>query len=137
MVETTISMIFLQHHVASVASIALLLHSALSCQSCTVDGARLSIAKYIRPNNAAPFTAATLSPQKSAIDNVRVFNRYTIVIDGGLIGTDPIGAEHTDKGGRVLLLGFIESHCHRKESHLWKTSSLQRGDSYRCCLFIP
>jgi hypothetical protein len=57
-------------------------------------------------------------PKKLAINNVRVFDGYrlldpaTVVIDGGLIGVDPTGAENIDGAGGVLLPGLLDSHCH-------------------------
>jgi len=61
------------------------------------------------------------SPQgsaKVAITNVRRFDGHqlvpgsTVVIDGGLIGTDSAGAQQVDGGGGVLLPGLIDAHVH-------------------------
>lgn len=55
---------------------------------------------------------------KTALTNVRVFDGAalsepaTVVIDGGVIGTDPAGAEVIDGDGGVLLPGFIDAHIH-------------------------
>ena len=57
--------------------------------------------------------------QKTAITNVLVFdgNKLTgprsVVIDGNVIGSDPIGAtEIIDGQGGVLIPGLIDSHVH-------------------------
>lgn len=53
-----------------------------------------------------------------AITGVRVFagqqlsEPRTVVIDDGVIGTDPTGAEVIEAGGRVLLPGLIDAHIH-------------------------
>ncbi|MFY9767830.1 MAG: amidohydrolase family protein [Mycobacterium sp.] len=58
------------------------------------------------------------TPGKTALTNVRVFDGtalsepVTVVIDGGLIGTDPAGAEVIDGDGGVLLPGLIDAHIH-------------------------
>jgi imidazolonepropionase-like amidohydrolase len=55
---------------------------------------------------------------KTALTNVRVFDgtglseQVTVVIDNGVIGTDPTGAEVIDGGGGVLLPGLIDAHIH-------------------------
>lgn len=56
---------------------------------------------------------------KTVIKNVRVFNGRglsaptMVVIEGGIIGTNPEGATvHVDGLGGVLLPGLIDSHCH-------------------------
>jgi imidazolonepropionase-like amidohydrolase len=53
-----------------------------------------------------------------ALTNVRLFDGRellpgsTVVIDGGLIGTDPAGARVLDGEGGVLLPGLIDAHVH-------------------------
>lgn len=55
---------------------------------------------------------------KTALTNVRVFDGTavgeptTVVLDDGLIGTDPAGASVIDGGGGVLLPGLIDAHVH-------------------------
>ncbi len=55
---------------------------------------------------------------KLAVRNVRVFDGTrlvpgaTVVIDGGLIGTDPAGARVVDGHDGVLLPGLIDAHVH-------------------------
>lgn len=55
---------------------------------------------------------------KTALTNVRVFDgmslteRVTVVIDDGVIGTDPAGADLVDGNGGVLLPGLIDAHVH-------------------------
>jgi hypothetical protein len=55
---------------------------------------------------------------KTALTNVRVFDGTglrppgTVVIDGGLIGTDPGGGQVVDGRGGVLLPGLIDAHVH-------------------------
>jgi imidazolonepropionase-like amidohydrolase len=55
---------------------------------------------------------------KTALTNVRVFDGstlskpVTVVIDDGVIGTDPAGAERVDGNGGVLLPGLIDAHVH-------------------------
>ncbi|MEW1637241.1 amidohydrolase family protein [Streptomyces sp. NPDC093801] len=55
---------------------------------------------------------------KTALTNARVFDGRrllepaTVVVDGGLIATDPGGARVVDAGGAVLLPGLIDSHVH-------------------------
>jgi imidazolonepropionase-like amidohydrolase len=55
---------------------------------------------------------------KTALTNVRVFDGRrlvpgsTVVIDAGLIGSDPAGARLIDAGGRVLIPGLIDAHVH-------------------------
>ena len=57
-------------------------------------------------------------PGKVALTNVRVFDGgrlipgSTVVISGGLIGTDPAGAQVIDGDGGVLLPGLIDAHVH-------------------------
>ncbi len=56
--------------------------------------------------------------EKVALRDVRVFDGHrlaepsTVVIDGGVIGTDSTGARVIDAGGAVLLPGFIDAHVH-------------------------
>ncbi len=58
------------------------------------------------------------STGKTALTNVRVFNGttltepVTIVIDGGVVGTDPAGADMIDGNGGALLPGLIDAHIH-------------------------
>jgi imidazolonepropionase-like amidohydrolase len=58
------------------------------------------------------------SDVKVAITNVRVFDGRqlapgsTVVIHGGVIGTDPAGAQVIDGAGGVLLPGLIDAHVH-------------------------
>lgn len=53
-----------------------------------------------------------------AVTNVRVFDGHrltpprTVVIEGGVIGTDAAGAEVVDADGGVLLPGLIDAHVH-------------------------
>jgi imidazolonepropionase-like amidohydrolase len=53
-----------------------------------------------------------------ALTNVRPFDgrqlrpATTVVIDGGVIGTDPAGAQVIDGAGGVLLPGLIDAHVH-------------------------
>jgi len=55
---------------------------------------------------------------KIVVTNVRVFDGRqlvpggSVVIDGGLIGTDPAGAHVIDGAGGVLLPGLIDAHVH-------------------------
>ena len=69
--------------------------------------------KFRLENRSAP------SPNtKFAINNVRVFDGSkllapsTVVISGGVIGTDSTGAEHIDGNNGVLLPGLMDTHCH-------------------------
>ncbi len=56
--------------------------------------------------------------EKTALTNARVFDGHrlrdpdTVVIDGGLIGTDKSGARVIDGGGAILLPGLIDAHIH-------------------------
>lgn len=58
------------------------------------------------------------STRKTALAGVRVFDGQaltepcTVVIDGGVIGTDPAGAQRVDASGAVLLPGLIDAHVH-------------------------
>lgn len=62
----------------------------------------------------------TVSPDnaKTALVNVRVFDGQrlrepgTVIIDQGLIGTDPQGADVIDGASAVLLPGLIDAHVH-------------------------
>ncbi|KAH7128214.1 hypothetical protein B0J11DRAFT_549099 [Dendryphion nanum] len=69
------------------------------------------------------FTVPTLIkpiPHKIAIDNVRIFDGYTIqpprtiILADGRISKDKNcqNASHIDGGGRVLLPGLMDAHCH-------------------------
>ncbi|MFJ8165719.1 amidohydrolase family protein [Streptomyces sp. NPDC096136] len=55
---------------------------------------------------------------KTALTGVRVFDGRrildpaTVVVDGGVIGTDPAGARVVDCAGGVLLPGLIDAHVH-------------------------
>jgi imidazolonepropionase-like amidohydrolase len=69
--------------------------------------------------------ASAAESGRVALADVRVFDGRvlsepaTVVIDGGLIGTDPAGAHVVDGGGAVLLPGFIDAHVHLlNEDHL-------------------
>lgn len=62
---------------------------------------------------------------KTVLTNVRVFDGHrlrepgTVVIDGGVIGTNAAGARVLDAGGAVLLPGLIDAHVHlRAVEHL-------------------
>ena len=72
----------------------------------------------VRQEPAPNITTYTTPPGKVAIVNVRVFDGTTllppsvVVIENGLIGTDPFGAEEIDAHGGVLLPGLIDSHLH-------------------------
>jgi dihydroorotase-like cyclic amidohydrolase len=80
----------------------------------------LETARIIFQNNMARQADETSQspPRKIAINNVRVFDGYklldaaTVVIEGGLIGTDSTGAKNVDGAGGVLLPGLVDSHCH-------------------------
>jgi imidazolonepropionase-like amidohydrolase len=56
--------------------------------------------------------------RKVVLTNVRVFDGRqlvpgrSVVIAGGLIGTDPAGAHVIDGAGGVLLPGLIDAHVH-------------------------
>jgi imidazolonepropionase-like amidohydrolase len=62
------------------------------------------------------------SGPRVAITNVRVFDGHqlgpgrTVVIDGGVIGTDSAGAQLVDGAGGVLLPGLIDAHVHLDDS---------------------
>ena len=62
--------------------------------------------------------ASRQSDAKVAITNVRVFDGQrlapasTVVINGGVIGTDAAGAQVIDGAGGVLLPGLIDAHVH-------------------------
>ncbi len=68
----------------------------------------------------SPESAATASNERTriAITNVRVFDgeglgeATTVVIDGGVIGSDPEDADVIDGQGGVLLPGLIDAHVH-------------------------
>jgi imidazolonepropionase-like amidohydrolase len=73
-----------------------------------------------QPGSGAP-------TRRTALTNVRIFDGtalsepVTIVIDDGVIGTDPAGAEVIDGDGGVLLPGLIDAHI-----HLHDTGTLDR-----------
>ncbi|WP_327154043.1 amidohydrolase family protein [Streptomyces tubercidicus] len=58
------------------------------------------------------------APGKTALNGVRVFDGRqlseprTVVIDGGVIGTDAAGAQLIEASGAVLLPGLIDAHIH-------------------------
>lgn len=100
-----------------------------------VAGCAIDPVEYARGNHLEPTISANIrarherrasielrSSQKIAIDNVRVFDGYsvceptTVVIDGDTIVTDPAGARHVDGNGGVLLPGLIDSHCHPRNA---------------------
>lgn len=60
-------------------------------------------------------------PLRTELRNVRVFDGRrlldpgTVVIDGGLIGTDATGARVVDCGGATLLPGLIDTHVHLRD----------------------
>ncbi|MEU5213210.1 amidohydrolase family protein [Streptomyces sp. NPDC020742] len=60
----------------------------------------------------------TASAAKTALNNVRVFDGRqlsapcTVVIDGGVLGTDARGAQELDAAGAIALPGLIDSHVH-------------------------
>ncbi|WP_433594458.1 amidohydrolase family protein [Nocardia sp. CA-145437] len=60
---------------------------------------------------------------KLAIRHVRIFDGHTItapttvVIDGTVLGTDPVGAETLDADGAVLIPGLIDAHVHLDSPH--------------------
>jgi imidazolonepropionase-like amidohydrolase len=69
--------------------------------------------------------AWTARSEKIALTNVRVFDGRelrgptTVVIEGGIVGSDSAGARITDAGGATLLPGLIDAHVHLlNEEHL-------------------
>jgi imidazolonepropionase-like amidohydrolase len=69
--------------------------------------------------------AGTARSEKLALTNVRVFDGRelrgptTVVIGGGILGSDPAGARVVDAGGATLLPGLIDAHVHLlSEEHL-------------------
>ncbi|MFI9508501.1 amidohydrolase family protein [Nocardia sp. NPDC052566] len=77
--------------------------------------------------STTPSYADPRTVHKLLLTNVRVFDGHrlvepdTVVIDNGLIGTDPGGAEVVDAGGATLLPGLIDAHV-----HLSDTDALER-----------
>jgi imidazolonepropionase-like amidohydrolase len=69
----------------------------------------------------APRHRTDAVPLRTALENVRVFDGRrlldpgTVVIDGGLIGTDATGARVVDCGGATLLPGLIDTHVHLRD----------------------
>ncbi|KAL1597719.1 hypothetical protein SLS60_008205 [Paraconiothyrium brasiliense] len=82
------------------------------------NAAPFDIPSLITANNLARPNSSTAPHKKIALDNVRVFDGTcilppsTVVIDGPLIGSDIMGAEHIDGKGGILLPGLIDAHCH-------------------------
>jgi imidazolonepropionase-like amidohydrolase len=73
----------------------------------------------------SPSVARTARSEKIALTNVRVFDGRelrgltTVVIEGGIVGSDSAGARVVDAGGATLLPGLIDAHVHLlKEGHL-------------------
>lgn len=69
--------------------------------------------------SATPHAASDTSGDgKVAVTDVRVFDGHsmcaldTVVIDGGVLGTDAAGARVVDGAGAVLLPGLIDAHVH-------------------------
>lgn len=68
--------------------------------------------------NIEPPAPTPPAAEKVALRNVRVFDGTrildpgTVVIDDGLIDTDPTHARTIDCAGAILLPGFIDSHVH-------------------------
>jgi imidazolonepropionase-like amidohydrolase len=75
--------------------------------------------------NSIASGAGTARSEKIALTNVRVFDGRelrgptTVVIEGGIVGNDPVGARVIDAGGTTLLPGLIDAHVHLlEERHL-------------------
>jgi imidazolonepropionase-like amidohydrolase len=68
--------------------------------------------------NTYPIDSVSRGGAKIALTNVRVFDGTqllppdTVVIESGIIGTDPAGAEVIDGDGATLLPGLIDAHVH-------------------------
>ena len=88
--------------------------------------------------------AGTGRSEKIALTNVRVFDGRelrgptTVVIEGGIVGNDPVGARVIDAGGTTLLPGLIDAHVHLlEERHLQQlaafgvTTALDMGPGRR------
>jgi imidazolonepropionase-like amidohydrolase len=68
--------------------------------------------------------------EKIALTNVRVFDGRelrgpaTVIIESGIVGTDPAGAQVIDAGGTTLLPGLIDAHVHLLEQrHLQRLAA--------------
>ncbi|KAA2253843.1 amidohydrolase family protein [Solihabitans fulvus] len=74
-----------------------------------------------------PHAQSDAEAGRTALRDVRVFDGRelspprTVVIDGGVIGTDASGARVVEAGGAVLLPGLIDAHI-----HLYDRDSLRR-----------
>ena len=74
--------------------------------------------------------AGTDRSEKIALTNVRVFDGRelrgptTVIIEGGIVGSDPAGARVIDAGGATLLPGLIDAHVHLLEQrHLQRLAA--------------
>ncbi|MET9252705.1 amidohydrolase family protein [Streptomyces sp. NPDC003717] len=82
------------------------------------------------PASASPLET-TAGLDRFALTNVRVFDGTaltaprTVVVEGGVIGLNPLGARRIDGGGAVLLPGLIDAHLHLKD-----VSTLQQLAGY-------
>ena len=97
-------------------------------QSCINHAISIDDPDTIAANNAA--RRPRPPPGKIALYNVRVFDGKrilppsTVIIDGAVIGTNPLGAKPVDGQGHVLLPGFIDAHCHpRSVNELHESTS--------------
>jgi imidazolonepropionase-like amidohydrolase len=111
-------MLYFRSKLVLLQIIELLTDLGEGCEFHTSGYPGLETARNTFENNIARLAGNTSQLQKIAINNVRVFDGYrlldpaTVVIDGGLIGVDPTGAENIDGAGGVLLPGLLDSHCH-------------------------